>query len=115
MSLGDQRPLACPSCGGPSDLASWLDRAAGATPGGRCVEARCPRCEAPAWLELAADEAAVGTRVPGHPPLFRPAQRARQQGLAVEASLDGLVVRWLHRRWVVPAAPRRGARPLERS
>lgn len=107
MSLAGLRPLACPACGRPSDLASWLDRAAGATPGARRVETRCPRCDAAAWLELRPGEAAVGTLVPGRPPLFRPSARAAQDGVAVEAGLDGLVVRWQHRRWVIPAAPRR--------
>jgi hypothetical protein len=111
MSLEGLRPLACPACGGPSDLASWLDQTRGATPGGGRVETRCPRCDASAWLELRPGEAALGTLVPGRPPLFQPAQRARQPGFEVASSLDGLVVQWLHRRWVIPSAPRRGARP----
>lgn len=109
MSLAELRPLACPECGGPSDLASWLDRAHGATPGERHVEVRCPRCGASAWLELGTDQAALGTRLPGRPPFFRPVQRVRQAGVAVQAGPDGLVVHWQRRRWVIPAAPRRGA------
>lgn len=107
MSL-DGEPLACPACGGRSDLASWLDRTRGGTPGGGRVAACCPRCEAEAWLELRSREAAVGELLPGRPPLFRPVQRTRHEALCVEAGLDGLVVCWLRRRWVIrPASSRR--------
>ncbi len=63
--------LPCPTCGGASDLASWLDRAQPKLAAGTSVRARCPRCEAEAHLVVRPGEAAIGTLSPA-PALFRP-------------------------------------------
>jgi hypothetical protein len=90
--------LPCPSCGGASDLASWLDRAQPKLATGACVRALCPRCETDAYLALRAGEAAIGTLSPA-PALFRPERRVRIDALAVRARFDHTAVELGKRSW----------------
>jgi hypothetical protein len=90
--------LPCSQCGGPSDLASWLDRADRKLAPGECVRAACPRCDAEAHLVLRTGEAAIGTLSPA-PAMFRPERRAAIAGLSVSARFDHVAAALAARRW----------------
>ncbi len=90
--------LPCPRCGGPSDLATWLDRADAALAPAESVRATCPRCEGEAHLVLRSGEAAIGTLSPA-PSMFRPDRRAQVPGLAVAARFEQIEVALAARRW----------------
>ena len=90
--------LPCTRCGGPSDLASWLDHADVKLAPADCVRAACPRCDAEAHLALRACEAAIGTLSPT-PAIFRPERRAQIGALAVSARFDHIAVALGARRW----------------
>ncbi len=90
--------LPCLQCGGPSDLASWLDRADAKLAPAECLRATCPRCDAEAHLALQAGEAAIGSLSPA-PKVFRPERRASIAGLAVTARFDHVAVALAARHW----------------
>ena len=90
--------LPCPHCGGPSDLASWLDRADPRLAPAESLRAQCPRCEAEAHLALRSGEAAIGSLSPA-PALFRPERRAQIAGLEVHARFEEVAVGLGARRW----------------
>ncbi len=94
--------LPCPRCGGASDLASWLDRAHARLAPAGCLRAHCPRCDAEAHLELTPGGSAIGTLSPA-PAMFRPERRVAQPALAVQRTLDGLLVTLGQRRWLFEA------------
>jgi hypothetical protein len=89
--------LPCTSCGGRSDLASWLD-AAHPKLAAEWVRAACPRCEAEAHLALRPGEAAIGTLSPA-PAMFRPERRIAVGELGVTTSFAWVVVTLAARRW----------------
>ena len=91
--------LPCSHCGNPSDLASWLDRAAAELAPAECVRAVCPRCEAELYLALRSGEASVGTLSPS-PAMFRPDGRAQIAGLEVRARFDHVAVSLGARSWL---------------
>jgi hypothetical protein len=90
--------LPCSHCGGPSDLASWLDRGAPQLAPADSVRTTCPRCEAELYLSLRSGEAAIGSLSPA-PALFRPERRARVASLEVRARFDHVMVAWGSRSW----------------
>lgn len=90
--------LPCPHCGGPSDLASWLDRADSQLAPSDALRARCPRCDAEAHLALRSGEAAIGSLSPA-PALFRPERRAPIAGLEVRPRFEDVSVALGARRW----------------
>ena len=90
--------LPCLQCGGPSDLASWLDRAQRKLSAGECVRAKCPRCDAEAHLALRAGEAAIGTLSPA-PAIFRPERRTQVAELVVSARFDCVSIALAARSW----------------
>ncbi len=94
--------LPCPRCGGPSDLATWLDSAEPKLAPAGCLRARCPRCEGEAHLALRSGEAAIGT-LSSSPAMFRPERRANVAGLDVITRFDGLRVALERRGWVFEA------------
>ena len=96
--------LPCGSCGGPSDLASWLDRAHRKLAAEGCVRAACPRCDAEALLGLRTGEAAIGTLSPA-PALFRPERRVGIEALEVRARFDCTDVALEARRWRFEPGP----------
>jgi hypothetical protein len=90
--------LHCSHCGGPSDLASWLDRADAQLAPADCVCAACPRCDAALHLALRSGEAALGSLSPA-PAVFRPERRAQVAGLEVRARFDHVAVALGARSW----------------
>jgi hypothetical protein len=98
-SLADLRRLGCPSCGRPHDLPVLLDQVRGALRSGPWLRLACPSCGAPAHLELAGEQVAIGRVVHERGSRFEPAMRARQPGLRVRPTPDGILVELLHRRW----------------
>jgi ribosomal protein S27AE len=90
--------LPCPRCGGPSDLATWLDRAQPKHAADGAICSACPRCEAESFLALRNAEAAIGTLSPA-PAMFRPERRVRIEGLAVDARFDHTRVTLGKRSW----------------
>jgi hypothetical protein len=90
--------LPCPLCGGPSDLASWLDRAHPQLAPADCVRASCPRCDAEAHLSLRTGEAAIGTLSPA-PAMFRPTRRTQIPGLQVRPRFDHVACALEARSW----------------
>ncbi|HEY8121742.1 MAG TPA: hypothetical protein VII78_10520 [Myxococcota bacterium] len=90
--------LPCGRCGGPSDLASWLDRAQRKLAASDFVCAHCPRCDGEAHLALRSGEAAIGTLSPA-PALFRPERRAQIAELVVSARFDHVAVALAARSW----------------
>lgn len=94
--------LPCPRCGGPSDLASWLDRAERRLAAAGCLRSACPRCDGEAHLALSAGNAAIGTLSPA-PALFRPERRLALPGLEVAAGFDHTRVALGARRWLFEA------------
>ena len=96
--------LPCPRCGGPSDLASWLDRARPKLAGDGAISASCPRCEAESHLSVRSGEAAIGTLSPA-PVMFRPERRARVEGLAAKAGFDHTTIALGKRSWRFESGP----------
>jgi ribosomal protein S27AE len=90
--------LPCPRCGGPSDLASWLDRADAQLAPAESLRAACPRCDAEQHLALRSGDAAIGSLSPA-PALFRPERRLPVAGLEVRARFDHVEVILAARSW----------------
>jgi hypothetical protein len=102
MDFASLRRLACPTCARPHDLLVLLDRAREASRGGPWLALDCPGCGAEAHLELAAEQVAIGRLLRERGERFAPHERARQPGLRVRGSPDGIEVRLLHRSWLFP-------------
>jgi hypothetical protein len=100
MTLADLRRLGCPGCGRPHDLFVLLDQVQAALRSGPWARLGCPSCGAPAELELAGEQVAIGRVVREPRARFEPHMRARQPGLRVVNTPDGVLVELLHRRWV---------------
>jgi hypothetical protein len=90
--------LPCSKCGGPSDLATWLDRADAKLAPAECLRAACPRCDGELHLAVRSGEAAIGSLSPA-PAVFRPERRAQIAGLDVRARFDHVAVALGARRW----------------
>ena len=90
--------LPCPRCGGPSDLASWLDRAQPKLAADSAIRASCPRCEQESHLALRSGEAAIGSLSPA-PVMFRPERKVRIEALDVKTQFDHIAITLGKRSW----------------